>query len=207
MLKNQEKLILQFSNQLNSACNSAIWAAFPNSLSFSHWSWGSLIPVLQNIFYSLTVFKSWFIFIGNLYFNLPLNAASFHLVVIFGLASSDLQIIHSSFSIASYRVDWNPISCPPPPDCQENCSNSQEKFPRLLLINRTTGQLTNPLKISEIKTNHWYDFKLLKLPRAPDYLLDSGNLNYPAHIRGINFMLNEPFCQVQPFIWRPSING
>lgn len=37
-------------------------------------------------------------------------------------------------------------------------------------------------------------------------LLDSRNLNYPAHVRWINFVSNEPFSQILPFIWRTSIN-
>ena len=90
----------------------------------------------------------------------------------------------------------------------------KNKFPRLLLINRTMGQLISHLKseisnlISEIKTR-WFGWfqTLLRWLRACDYLLDSGNLNYPAHVRGIDFMFNEPFCQVLPFIWRASIDG
>lgn len=42
---------------------------------------------------------------------------------------------------------------------------------------------------------------------SPPHLLYSGYLNHPPHVGRVHFVVNEPFCQAGPLIWRAAVDG
>lgn len=40
----------------------------------------------------------------------------------------------------------------------------------------------------------------------PPHLLYSGHLDHPPHVGRVDFMVNEPLCQVGPLIWRAAVD-